>query len=339
MNWTEERLDQLLTTPSAGMIEDIAKIKGDIMILGAGGKMGPTLATLAKNAVKAAGIEKRIIAVSRFSDPFAVKLLHSNDVETISVDLLAEGTMEKLPDVENIIYMAGRKFGTGDDASPTWAMNTSLPTLVTRRFKGANFVVFSTGNVYPMTSISSGGCTEDVAPSPIGEYAMSSLGRERVFEYGVREYGSKALIYRLNYAVDLRYGVLYDLAAQILRGDAINLSTPSFNCVWQGYANEVAIRALLCAGSPVAHLNVTGPETVSVRYAAEMLGKYLGKTPVFTGAESDMAFLNNASRCMERFGYPSVGLNELIRWQAEWLLSGGRILNKPTHFEERAGKF
>ena len=156
MNWTEERLDQLLTTPSAGMIEDIAKIKGDIMILGAGGKMGPTLATLAKNAVKAAGIEKRIIAVSRFSDPFAVKLLHSNDVETISVDLLAEGAMEKLPDVENIIYMAGRKFGTGDDASPTWAMNTSLPTLVTRRFKGANFVVFSTGNVYPMTSISSG---------------------------------------------------------------------------------------------------------------------------------------------------------------------------------------
>ena len=331
MNWTEERLDALLTTPSAGMIGDVKQIKGDIMILGAGGKMGPTLATLAKNAVRAAGIEKRVIAVSRFSDPFAAKLLNDNDVETISVDLMA--------DVENIIYMAGRKFGTGDDASPTWAMNTSLPTLVTRRFKGANFVVFSTGNVYPMVPICSGGCTEEVAPAPIGEYAMSSLGRERVFEYGVREYGSKALIYRLNYAVDLRYGVLYDLAAQILRGDAINLATPSFNCVWQGYANEVAVRSLLCADSPVAHLNVTGPETVSVRYAAEMLGKYLGKAPVFTGVESDRAFLNNASRCMERFGYPSVGLSELIRWQAEWLLSGGRILNKPTHFEERAGKF
>ena len=247
--------------------------------------------------------------------------------------------MEKLPDVKNIIYMAGRKFGTGDDASPTWAMNTSLPTLVTRRFKGASFVVFSTGNVYPMTPITSGGCTEDVAPSPIGEYAMSSLGRERVFEYGVREYGSKALIYRLNYAVDLRYGVLYDLAAQILRGDAINLATPVFNCVWQGYANEVAIRSLLCASAPVSHLNVTGPETVSVRYAAEMLCRYLGKEPVFTGTESDRALLNNSARCMERFGYPSVGLSQLIRWQAEWLLDGGRILNKPTHFEERAGKF
>ena len=335
MNWTEERLDALLTTPSAGMIGDVKQIKGDIMILGAGGKMGPTLATLAKNAVRAAGIDKRVIAVSRFSDPFAAKLLNDNDVETISVDLMAEGAMDTLPDVENIIYMAGRKFGTGDDASPTWAMNTSLPTLVTRRFKGANFVVFSTGNVYPMVPICSGGCTEEAAPAPIGEYAMSSLGRERVFEYGVREYGSKALIYRL----DLRYGVLYDLAAQILRGDAINLATPSFNCVWQGYANEVAVRSLLCADSPVAHLNVTGPETVSVRYAAEMLGKYLGKAPVFTGVESDRAFLNNASRCMERFGYPSVGLSELIRWQAEWLLSGGRILNKPTHFEERAGKF
>ncbi len=272
MNWTEERLDNLLMTPSAGMIEDMKQIKGDIMILGAGGKMGPSMATLAKNAIRAAGIDKRIIAVSRFSDPFAVKLLNDNDVETISVDLMAEGAMEKLPDVENIIYMAGRKFGTGDDASPTWAMNTSLPTLVTRRFKGANFVVFSTGNVYPM-------------------------------------------------------------------GDAINLATPSFNCVWQGYANEVAIRSLLCASNPVSHLNVTGPETVSVRYAAELLGKYLGKEPVFTGVESDKAFLNNASRCIERFGYPSVGLNELIRWQAEWLLSGGRILNKPTHFEERAGKF
>ncbi len=339
MNWTEERLDSLLTTPSAGMVEDIAKIDGDIMILGAGGKMGPTLATLAKNAVRAAGVDKKIIAVSRFSDPFAVKLLHDNDVETISLDLLDQGAMDKLPDVNNIIFMAGRKFGTGDDASPTWAMNTSLPTLVTRRFKGANFVVFSTGNIYPMVPISSGGCTEEVPPAPIGEYAMSSLGRERVFEYAAREYDAKVLFYRLNYAVDLRYGVLYDLARQILAGDAINVTTPAFNCVWQGYANEVAIRSLLCAESPAARLNVTGPETVSVRYAATLLGKYLGKEVTFTGTENDRALLNNSARCMERFGYPSVSIRKLIQWQAEWLLSGGRTLNKPTHFEERAGKF
>lgn len=339
MVWTEEKLDALLTAPSAGMVRDMAEIEGDIMILGAGGKMGPTLAALAKNAVRAAGIDKRVIAVSRFSDSFAVKLLQRSQVEAISMDLLEEGALDRLPDVANIIYMAGRKFGTGEDASPTWAMNTSLPTLVTRRFKGANFVVFSTGNIYPMVPISSGGCTEETPPHPIGEYAMSSLGRERVFEYAAQEYGAKVLFYRLNYAVDLRYGVLYDLANRILAGKPIDLATPAFNCVWQGYANEVAVRGLLCAGNPAVRLNVTGPETVSVRYAAGLLGEYLGKAPVFMGMESSTAFLSNAARCVERFGYPEVGIRQLIRWQAQWLKDGGRTLDKPTHFEERAGKF
>ncbi len=339
MNWSEETLNQLLVTPSAGMVEDMKKISGDIMILGAGGKMGPTLAVLAKNAVRAAGTNQRVIAVSRFSDPYAVKLLEENEVEIISADLLGDRALEQLPDAENIIYMAGRKFGTGSDAGATWAMNTSLPTLVTRRFRGANFVVFSTGNVYPMVPVTSGGCTETTPPAPVGEYAMSSLGRERVFEHAAQAYKSKVLIYRLNYAVDLRYGVFYDLARKILDDEPIDVATPCFNCVWQGYANEIAVRALLLADNPAARLNVTGPEVVSVRYAAEKLGQHLGRKPVFTGEENSHALLNNSGLCMEKFGYPSMGMNELIRWQAEWILSGGRHLNKPTHFEERAGKF
>ena len=339
MAWTEEKLDALLTTPSAALIEDMKKLKGDIMILGAGGKMGPTLAVLAKNAAAAAGTDRRVIAVSRFSDPFAVKLLEENGVETISTDLLADGALDKLPDVENIIYMAGRKFGTGADAAATWVMNASLPTLVARRFKGANITVFSTGNVYPMVSPSTGGCSEEVPVSPVGEYAMSCLGRERVFEQAAREFGTKVLLYRLNYAVDLRYGVLYDLASKILEGESIDLATPAFNCIWQGYANEAAIRSLLHAESPAAYLNVTGPETVSVRHAAEELGRALGKEPVFAGEPGEKALLNNAGKCMELFGYPEVSLKTLIRWQAQWLKDGGRTLNKPTHFEERSGKF
>jgi len=336
---TEQMLDKMLTTPSPALVEDMKKLDGDIMILGAGGKMGPTLAALARNAVTAAGLDKRVIAVSRFSDPYAVKLLHENGVGTISADLLADGALESLPDIPNIIYMAGRKFGTGADASATWVMNTSLPTLVARRFKGANIVAFSTGNVYPMVSPSTGGCSEDTPVSPIGEYAMSCLGRERVFEQAAREYGTKVLLFRLNYAVDLRYGVLYDLAAKIMAGEPIDLATPAFNCIWQGYANEAAIRALLHTSCPAEYLNVTGPETVSVRWAAEQLGRELGIEPVFTGEPGEKALLNNAGKCMEWFGYPEVSLTALIRLQARWLRDGGRTLNKPTHFEERTGRF
>ncbi|MEA4887881.1 MAG: NAD-dependent epimerase/dehydratase family protein [Clostridiaceae bacterium] len=337
--WTEEKLDQILTTPSQALIDDMRSMTGDIMILGAGGKMGPTLALLAKRAVKAAGVDKKVIAVSRFTDPVAVKLLQDNSIDTISLDLMAEGALDQLPDTANIIYMAGRKFGTGGNECETWSMNASLPTLVSRRFKKANIVVFSTGNIYPMMPVYSGGATEDIRPAPIGEYGMSSLARERVFEFGARKYGSRVLIFRLNYAVDLRYGVLYDLADKIMRGEPIPLGTTCFNCIWQGYANEIAIRSLKLAGTPAAFLNVTGPETVAVRYAAEQLGKYLGKAPQFEGEASDKAFLSNASHCFEQFGYPDVSLNTLIQWQAEWLLDGGRTLNKPTHFEERKGNF
>ena len=309
------------------------------MILGAGGKMGPTLALLAKKAVQAAGLSKQIIAVSRFSDPIAVKLMKENGIETISADLLEPGVLNTLPDAENVIYMAGRKFGTNGQEAQTWAMNAWLPALVAERFQKSRIVVFSSGNIYPMVSVSSGGASEQTPPEPVGEYAMSCLARERMFEYGAITYGTPVFLYRLNYAVDLRYGVLYDIAAQIIEGKPVNLSTPCFNCIWQGDANEMALRALLHTGSPAVKMNITGPETVSVRDAAEKLGKLLGKTPVFEGEEGKIALLSNSSLAIKTFGSPAVSADELIQWQAEWILNGGRSLGKPTHFEERKGKF
>ena len=337
--WTEELLDQKLTTPSPRLIADMSKIKGDIMILGAGGKMGPTLALLAKKAIQAAGTQKRIIAVSRFSDPIAVKLMKENGIETISADLLEPGILNTLPDAENVIYMAGRKFGTNGQEAQTWAMNAWLPALVAERFQKSRIVVFSSGNIYPMVSVSSGGASEQTPPEPVGEYAMSCLARERMFEYGSQSYGTPVFLYRLNYAVDLRYGVLYDIAAQLIEGKPISLSTPCFNCIWQGDANEMALRALLHTGSPAVKMNITGPETVSVRDTAEKLGKLLGKTPVFEEEEGKIALLSNSSLAVKTFGTPSVSADELIEWQAEWILNGGRSLGKPTHFEERKGKY
>ncbi|MBQ2956530.1 MAG: NAD(P)-dependent oxidoreductase [Clostridia bacterium] len=337
--FTEQYLDELLSTPSQALIEDVKKLEGDIMILGAGGKVGPTLSLMAKRAVEAAGIEKRVIAVSRFSDPLVVKLLNENRVEMISADLTDPEQIAKLPRVRNIIFMVGKKFGTSGNACDTWTMNVSVPAMVTQHFRDANYVVFSTGNIYPLSPVSGCGSRETDAVGPVGEYAMTCLGRERIFEAAAKNYGAKVLMYRLNYAVDLRYGVLCDIAANILDGNPISVRTPCFNCVWQGYANEVAIRALTIANNPVEYLNVTGPETVSVKDAAEQLGSLLGRQPVYDGEETQVALLSNAAKCVKYFGYPSVGIRQMIEWQAEWLKAGGRLLGKPTHFEERKGNF
>ena len=337
--WTEEKLDSMLTEPSAALVEDIKKIDGDIMVLGAGGKMGPTLCILAKNAIERAGVSKRVIAVSRFTDPIATALLHSHGVETISCDLLNTNELRSLPDVKNIIFMAGRKFGTDGGEWQTWAMNSTLPAFVAEKFKGANIVVFSSGNIYPIVPLSSGGCTEKDKVGPIGEYAMSCLARERAFEYAAHTYGTKVFIYRLNFAVDLRYGVLYDMAEKIMSGTPIDIKTPALNCIWQGSANEIAIRGLLHASESVKIMNVTGPETVSIQKAAKKLAEYLGKEAIFEGEPGTDAYLNDASQAMETFGYPSVSIETLIRWQAEWILDGGRSLGKPTHFEERKGSY
>ena len=337
--WTEEKLDTLLTTPSDALVEDVKKIKGDIMVLGAGGKMGPTLCILAKNAIEKAGVQKRVIAVSRFTDPIATELLHKNNVETISCDLLNTEQLRALPETENIIYMAGRKFGTDGSEWQTWAMNATLPAFVAEKFQKSNIVVFSSGNIYPIVPLSGGGCSEEDKVGPIGEYTMSCLARERAFEYAANHYGTKIFMYRLNFAVDLRYGVLYDMADRIMKGEPISIATPVLNCIWQGSANEIAIRGLLHAESPAKIMNVTGPETVSIQKAAKMLGKILGKEPIFEGEPGNDAYLNDSAEAMETFGYPAVSIRTLIRWQAEWILDGGRALGKPTHFEERKGSY
>lgn len=336
---SEDKLDMLLAEPSPALIEDIKKIKGDILVLGAGGKMGVSLCLLAKNAANAANISKRIIAVSRFSDDYAAKMLLENGIEIIKCDLQEKEQLEALPDVENIIFMAGRKFGTDGSEWQTWGMNAALPVMVCDRFKGKTFVVFSSGNIYPMVPVYSGGCTEETRVSPNGEYTMSCLARERVFEYAAHKYGSKILIFRLNYAVDLRYGVLCDIAGSIINRQPVDVSMPAFNCIWQGSANEMAIRSLLHASENVSILNVTGPETLSVRQTAKELGAYLGAEPIFKGEEKDSAYLSNSAKAMAIFGYPRFSAHTLIKWQAEWLKGGGRTLGKPTHFEERKGSY
>ncbi|HPF88322.1 MAG TPA: NAD(P)-dependent oxidoreductase [Candidatus Limiplasma sp.] len=339
MTWTEEKLDSLLSTPSQALIRDMAALDGDIMVLGAGGKMGPTLSTLALNALRAAGNLGRVIAVSRFSDPIAARLLRESGVELISCDLMQKGALDKLPDCENIIYMAGRKFGTEGQEALTWAMNAWLPSRVAERFQQSRIVVFSSGNVYPKLPLASGGADESISPAPVGDYGMSCLGRERMFEYAAQAYGTRVALFRLNYAVDLRYGVLFDIAQKIVNGEPVSLAMPCFNCIWQASANDAALRLLPLCSDKVFRMNVTGPETAGTEKTARKLGMLLGKQPVFCGETPDSALLSDASLMHSAFGYPSVSLDTLIRWQAEWILSGGRCLNKPTHFEERKGTY
>lgn len=337
--WNEMQLDEALSTPSEALVQELSGLDGDILILGAGGKVGPTLSVMARRAVEKSGKQKKVVAVSRFTDPLVVELLRREKVEALSADLTDAGQVAALPKIKNIIYMAGRKFGTAGSACETWEMNVAVPTLVTRHFGDARYVVFSTSNVYPFSKPESGGCDESVEPSPIGEYAISCLGRERIFEYAARHYGAKVLHFRLSYAVDLRYGVLYDLCRWIMEGEPVPLGVPAFNCVWQRYVNEVALRSLRLCSSEAESLNVTGPETVSVRHAATRLAALLGKTASFAGSEGERGILCNSQKCVSLFGYPDMGIEELMRRQAEWVLQGGRQLGKPTHFEEQKGKF
>jgi nucleoside-diphosphate-sugar epimerase len=337
--WTESRLDHALAKPSVALIEDMKRIGGDILVLGAGGKMGPSLCALAQNAARAAGIEKKVYAVSRFGDAETVRRLEEQGITVLPTDLLKEGALDELPDAENVIFMAGKKFGTNGQEPYTWAMNAWLPALVAQRYRNARIVAFSSGNLYPIVRAVSGGAAESVAPAPVGEYPQSVLARERCFEYGSLQYGTKVLLFRLNYAIDLRYGVLYDIARKVYSGETVSVSNPCFNCIWQGDANAIAIRCLLHGSSPAAKLNVTGPETVSVRYAAERFAQLFQVEPKISGEEPNDAYLSNSAECVRLFGYPSVCLDQMIRWQAEWILQGGRSLDKPTHFEEREGNY
>lgn len=336
----EDELNEILTTPSAGLIGDIVKIDGDIMVLGAGGKMGPDICLLAKKAFDAAGIQRKIYAVSRFSNSDVVKRLEDQGVTVIAMDLMTPGAMETLPDCKNIIYMAGKKFATNGNEYQTWGMNSWLPCITAQRFSKSNIVVFSSGNLYPKVPTSSGGATEETPTDPIGEYCMSCLARERTFEYAARTFGTRVTLMRLNYAIDLRYGVLHDIAQTILHDRPVDLAAmPSFNCIWQADANEAAIRLLLHTSDKVNIVNVTGPETAGVKTTALMLAKALGREVKFAGEEAQTAFLSNAGKMYTLFGYPSVSLDTMIEYQANWLLNGGRSLGKPTHFEERNGNY
>jgi len=336
---TVEELELKLSEPSDRLVMDVSKIKGDILILGLGGKMGPTLAKLLKKAIDRAGVSKRIMGASRFSNEAMYNELSDFGIECHKVDLLNDNALKGLPDAENIIYMAGNKFGTAGNEHFTWAMNAYLPGRVAERYKNSNIVVFSTGNIYPFMPIESGGATESVRPSPIGEYAQSCLGRERVFEHFSVKNGTKMLLYRLNYALDLRYGVLLEIAKKVVFEKPIDLSMGHVNVIWQGDANEYAIRCLLHCESPANKLNITGPETISVQWVANQFGEYFGKKPIFENQPSETALLNDASRSFDLFGNPSVSLKEMILMTAEWVKSGGKEISKPTHFQERKGDY
>jgi Nucleoside-diphosphate-sugar epimerases len=336
---TVEELEAKLSEPSEELIRDLASVDGDIIILGAGGKMGPSLAKLAVRAIREGGLNKRVIGVSRFSDAEVREDLERSGVEIISADILNEDELNSLPDAANVIYMVGYKFGTTGKEHLAWAMNAYLPGRVAERYKDSRIVVFSSGNVYPFSSIHGGGADESVPPEPIGEYAQSCLGRERIFTYHSHKNGTPMLIYRLNYAIDMRYGVLLEIARSVYEERAIDLTMGHANVIWQGDANAVALRSLTACTTPPTILNVTGPETMSVRWAAHKFAERFGKEPIFEGAESETALLSNAAESFQRFGYPRVSLLQMIDWIAEWVQAGGKTWNKSTHFQERKGKF
>ncbi|HEY6975555.1 MAG TPA: NAD(P)-dependent oxidoreductase [Chitinophagaceae bacterium] len=334
-----EAVYKSLLQPSDDLVADIAGIDGDIIILGVGGKMGPGLARVAKQAVDKAGVNKNIIGVARFSEPGLQDELHKEGIETIHADLLDDDKLQALPEIKNVLYLAGTKFGTSGNESFTWAMNAYLPGRVAQKFKNSRIVVFSTGNVYPLVPVVSGGATEDLPPEPIGEYGQSCLGRERVFQYFSSKNNTPVLIYRLNYANDVTYGVLLEIAKSVKEKKPVDLSMGTASVIWQGDANEIAIRCLLHCSVPAKILNVTGPEIVSLRWLAQQFGKMMGVTPQFINEEQPTSFLSNAAESFRLFGYPKVPLKQMMEIVLEWLNQGGRTLNKPTHFSERKGKY
>ncbi len=328
-----------LTKPSEADIDFMRRLNGDLILLGAGGKIGPSLAILARRAADMARAATRIVAVSRFTSCNARHALEQAGVETICSDLLKPAEIDRLPDCENVLYLAGRKFGSSGRPDLTWAMNAITPALAAHRYRKSRIVVFSTGNVYGMRDISTGGSKETDAVCPAGEYAQSCLARERIFEYYANEYGTRCLIFRLNYAVDLRYGVLVDVGRRVHAGEPVDESVPEFNVIWQGDSNSYALRSLALCDAPAGILNVTGPERLRVREVAEEFAKRFGTSCKFAGEPGASALLSDASQCFSLLGKPSVQAAELIAWVADWILAGGESLGKPTHFEVVDGNY
>lgn len=328
-------LDELLCRPSQALIDDLRRVDGNIMILGVAGKMGPTLAGLAKAAVP----ERRVIGVARFSDPAVKDWLQARDIETINCDLLDEAAINALPKVPNIVFMAGRKFGAEGDLSLTWAMNSHVPALAAQAFASSRIVAFSTGCVYPFVPVDGKGAKEDMAPNPPGEYAQSCVGRERMFEYFSKQHATPGRLFRLNYAIDMRYGVLHDIASKVLQGLPIDVSLGHVNFIWQGDASAQALRCLAHCDIPTSPINVSGHEILAVRDLAAKLGQRFGRAPVIIGKEEPTAWLTDTSQAVKLFGLPIVDTEQLISWTADWVSRSMPSLGKPTKYEVRDGRY
>jgi nucleoside-diphosphate-sugar epimerase len=328
-------LDDLLCRPSQALIDDLVRVDGDIMILGVAGKMGPTLAGLAK----AASPKRRIIGVARFSDGAVKAWLEARGIETINCDLLDEAAIERLPKSPNVIFMAGRKFGAEGDLALTWAMNAHVPALVAQAFTQSRIVAFSTGCVYPFVPVTGTGASEDTPPDPPGEYAQSCVGRERMFEYFSRKFSTPGRLFRLNYAIDMRYGVLHDIASKILQGQPIDVSLGHVNFIWQGDAASQALRCLAHCDTPTSPINVSGHELLAVRDLAGRLARLLGREPILVGSEQPTAWLTDTSLATKLFGLPVVDTDRLIAWTADWVARSMPNLGKPTKYEVRDGRY
>jgi nucleoside-diphosphate-sugar epimerase len=331
----ERALEDWLSEPLAATRETLSRMDGDVAVLGAGGKMGPTLSLMLKKAAP----EKTVYAVSRFSDRQVRDRIAAGGVKIVAADLLDESVYAGLPEVPNVFYLAGMKFGAAGNQPLTWAMNVYMPALVAQRYRHARIVVLSTGNVYPFTALQSGGVRETDPPDPVGEYAQSCLGRERMFQHFSQRFGTRVTLIRLNYANELRYGILVDLTLKILHGEPIDVTMGAVNLIWQGDANNYIIRALSIADSPPALLNVTGAETLFVRDLAARIGRLMQREPRVVAEEAATALLSNAGKCVDLFGSPPTSLDEMIQSIVPWVAAGKPVLCKPTKYAVRDGRF
>ncbi len=335
----EEELEEALSRPGKALIEQFKSLKGDIMFLGVAGKMGVSMAKMAKRAITAGGGTNRIIGVARFNTPGQQDYLEKHGISTFKGDLTDKAFLQSLPDAQNIFYLAGQKFGTAGNEPLTWAMNSYLPGLVAERFRSSDIVAFSTGCVYPLVPVNSAGSKETDAVGPIGEYAQSCLGRERLFEYGSKKYGTRVILIRLYYSVELRYGVLVDIATKVKNNIPVDLAMGYANVIWQTDANDMILRSISYCNSPAEILNIAGTEIFPVREVAQEFARLMGKEVSFTGKESPTALLGDGSLSYARLGRPRTTLSQMIEWTARWLLNEGKTLGKPTRFEARDGKY
>lgn len=335
---SEDVLDEVLTTPRPELVSFIKSLTSPLLILGAGGKMGPSLAVLAKRAADEARHPLEVIAASRYSAGAAREWLEERGVKTLVTDALQRADLAALPDTDNVIYLVGQKFGTSSNPARTWIINTLPPALAAERFQDARIVALSTANVYPLAPVAGGGSSEGNPLTPLGEYANAAVARERIFEHFSQQFGTHIALLRLSYALDLRYGVIADIAGKVFLGEPIPLASGYFNAIWQGDANELILRSLDLAASPAAAFNLSGP-MLAVRDVAEKLGELLKRKPVFEGGETGTALVCNSSRLDRLLGAPSTPLDAILRCTAHWISRGGRSLEKPTHFETRDGKY